>query len=334
MRRRTFVSAAAAGLVGLHAAGPPRATLGIATTSFAVRPTRNTIEFLEYCHSLGAGGIQAGLNPLDAESVKKVRARAEGLEMFIETMAGLPRAGIEQFEAAVKGAKEAGASCVRVACLSGRRYETFADMESWKKFVAESKAGIERAIPILERHKMRMAIENHKDWTVEEFLGLLKQYSSPYVGVCLDLGNNISLLEDPMEVVEALAPYAFSTHIKDMGVQEYEEGFLLSEVPYGEGFLDLRRAVALVRKHHPEARHNMEMMTRDPLKVPCLTGKYWVTFPEREGRKLARTLAMVRKSASKRPLPAVTGRDVAWRGRYEEDNVKVCLNYWRERLEG
>ena len=41
---------------------------------------------------------------------------------------------------------------------------------------------------------------------------------SEHVGVCLDTGNNVALLEDPMEVVETLAPLAFTTHIKDMAV--------------------------------------------------------------------------------------------------------------------
>ena len=38
-----------------------------------------------------------------------------------------------------------------------------------------------------------------------------------------------------MEVVEALAPRAFTTHFKDMALEEYEQGFLLSEVPLGTG---------------------------------------------------------------------------------------------------
>jgi sugar phosphate isomerase/epimerase len=177
--RREFLSAAALAGAGRLMAEPPRSKMGIATTSFAVRNTRVTLDYLEYCNTLGAGGIQAGLNPLDPESIRKLRARAEQLGMFIETMAGLPRSGIEPFEAAVKGAKDAGALCVRVACLSGRRYETFNDLESWKKFVTESKAAIERAIPVLERHQVKMALENHKDWTIEEFAALLKEYSHP-----------------------------------------------------------------------------------------------------------------------------------------------------------
>ena len=37
------------------------------------------------------------------------------------------------------------------------------------------------------------------------------------------------------------------------------------------------------------------MITRDPLKVPCLTEGYWVTFPDLPGRHLAHTLSLVRE---------------------------------------
>ena len=87
---------------------------------------------------------------------------------------------------------------------------------------------------------MPVGVENHKDWTVEEMVPLLKSYSSDYLGACIDFGNNMSLLDDPMDVVEGLAPFVINTHIKDMAVEEYADGFLLSEVPLGEGILDLK----------------------------------------------------------------------------------------------
>ena len=57
-----------------------------------------------------------------------------------------------------------------------------------------------------------------------------------------------SLLEDPLLTLETLKPWIFSGHIKDMGVQPYAEGFLLSEVPFGEGFLDLKKMVEANRE--------------------------------------------------------------------------------------
>src|SRR5207248_5436120 len=120
--------------------------------------------------------------------------------------------------------------------------------------------------PVVKKHRVRLAIENHKDRRVPELLDLLKRISSEHVGVCVDTGNNIALLEDPMEVVEALAPFAFSTHLKDMAVKEYEEGFMLSEVLLGDGFLDLKKmVVSVLQEGNPKIQFNLEMITRDPL---------------------------------------------------------------------
>jgi sugar phosphate isomerase/epimerase len=327
-RRHLLAGAASAAL----AAVPQRTTMGVATTSYmTVRRPKDALEFLEHCHTIGAGGIQAGLTSLEPDYINKLRSRAEQLGMYIEVMGPLPRGDAAQFEAVVKGTKQAGALCLRTACLGGRRYETFKTLADWRKFVADSHAAIERALPVLEQHKLRMALENHKDWTLEEFAALLKHYSSPWLGVCLDTGNNIAMLDDPYELTEVLAPYAISTHIKDMAVAPYAEGFLLSEVPLGEGMLDLRRIVDTIRRAQPATKMSLEMITRNPLEVPCLADRYWVSFPGREGRHLARTLRMVsgKKSAS---LPRLDGMDRDSQLRVEEENVRKCLAYARDKL--
>ena len=69
---------------------------------------------------------------------------------------------------------------------------------------------------MVAREDVLLAIENHKDWRVDELVDILRRLKSGHVGVCVDFGNSIALLEDPMEVVEAMAPFAFTTHVKDM----------------------------------------------------------------------------------------------------------------------
>mgnify|MGYP000560095606 CR=1 FL=1 len=113
----------------------------------------------------------------------------------------------------------------------------------------------------------------------------------------------------------------------DAAAKEYEQGFLLAEVPFGDGFLDMKRIAAVIRKARPRTRMTLEMITRDPLRVPCLTEKYWATFPNRNGRYLARTLAMVRSHPPPQPLPGMEGLDHAARLRRERNNVERCLRY-------
>lgn len=328
MTRRTFSSLAAA---AVFTGAPPASKMGIATTSYlGVWRPKDTLEFLEHCHALGAAGIQAPINGDTA----KIRARAEQYGMYIEAMLPLPKGkDTAPLEKAILDAKAVGATLGRTGALSGRRYETFSSLAEWQKWVGQTMDGIMAALPILEKHKFAMALENHKDWTLDEMLLLLKNHSSEYLGACIDFGNNISLLDDPLAVVEKLAPYALTTHVKDMGVESYKDGFLLSEVALGEGYLDLPRMIAAVRAARPKTRFVLEMITRDPLQVPCLTEKYWATFPSRNGVYLARTWTVVQEESKRfQALPRVTGQSHGAQLRLEDENVKVCLNHAREKL--
>jgi sugar phosphate isomerase/epimerase len=330
--RREFLAATAVAPALVQPAGG-RTAMGLSPDSFAIlRPPRTALEFLDKAHSVGAGGVQASLAGFAPDYLKRVRARAEELRMYLEVLARLPGEDTSEFEATVRAAKEAGAECIRTVCLSGRRYENFETLDSWKTFVSDSKARLTRAVRIADKHRFPIGLENHKDWTAEEMPALLRSYSSEYLGACIDFGNNLSLLDDSMEVVEALAPFLINTHIKDMGVEEYEEGFLLSEVPLGTGILDLKRIVALLRARRPAVKFSLDMLTRDPLRIPCLTPKYWVTFPERNGRFLARALSLVRVNKPKQPLPRVTGLDGEARLQLEMHNLTASIAYARDEL--
>jgi sugar phosphate isomerase/epimerase len=327
--RRDFLTTVAA--APLLAEG--RTAMGFTPDSFTIsRPPRTALEFLEHAYSLNAGGAQASLASLDADYLKKVRARAGQLGMYFEVTTSLPKEDTGPFEATVRAAKEAGADSIRAVCLGGRRYETFSSLEQWKAFVTDSHARIARAAPIVNKYRMPLGIENHKDWTAEEMVPLLKRYSSEYLGVCIDFGNNMALLDDPMELVESLAPFVINTHIKDMGVEEYPDGFLLSEVPLGQGILDLKRIISTLRKYRPSVKFSLDMLTRNPLLIPCLTEKYWVTFTERNGKFLARALALVRKNKPPKPLPRIDGLDRTALLKMETENVTQSVAYARDGL--
>src|SRR5262249_5680873 len=129
-----------------------------------------------------------------------------------------------------------------------------------------------------------------------------------------------------------LAKHAFSVHLKDMGVEEYTDGFLLSEVPLGAGMLDLKGMIAVLRKANPKVRLNLEMITRDPLKIPCLTEKYWATLGKVPGRDLGRMLALVRRHAKK--LPRITALTAAKQVEAEEEHVRRSFEYAGKELKG
>ena len=343
MNRRSFLRNTAAATTLLHplmADNYPQSKLGIATTSYlGVWRPKDTYEFLEHCHALGAAGIQAGVHgdiageATERAEISRIRNRAEQLGMFVEAMVPMPRGNdTAAFEQSLKDARDVGAIALRSACLGSRRYEAFATFEAWQQHVKEAHQSIAAALPLLDKYKIPLGLENHKDWTADEMVSLMKKYSSEYFGVCLDFGNNISLLDDPMDVIEKLAPFTVTTHLKDMAVDTFGDGFLLSEVLLGDGYLDLPRAIRLVQQARPKARLSLEMISRDPLKVPCLTDKFWASFPDRSGLYLARTVRFVNSHKSAKPLPRIAQLSHDEQLKIEDQNVIDCLKYARENL--
>lgn len=289
----------------------------------------NAVELLEHCHKIGAGGIQVGVGGWTADFAEKVRDRREKLGLYLEGSISVPANAedVSRFEKDVNNAKEAGAVILRTVTSAGRRYEVFRTAQEVEEFKKKAMASLQLAEPVLRKHKVKLAVENHKDWRASELVTVLKQLQSEWIGVTLDFGNSVSLIEDPMEVIETLVPYVFSTHVKDMGVDEYTEGFLLSEVPLGKGILDLSKIVALCKKNNPAVAFNLEMITRDPLKIPCLKGEFWEVFDGVSGGELARTLRMVKQNKYEGNLPRVSQLSPEERLAVEEENVLACLAY-------
>jgi sugar phosphate isomerase/epimerase len=290
---------------------------------------QSAIDLLEHCASIGASGIQVTLEGWTEDFSKKVRDRREKLNMYLEGSISLPKddAGAAIFEEQLLRAKEAGATVLRSVCLNGRRYENFKTAAEFEAFKTQSIAAMQRAEPMVRKHKMKLAIENHKDWRSPELAAVMKEIGSEWLGVTLDFGNNISLLEDPNDVVKNLLPYLISTHVKDMAMATHPDGFLMSEVPLGNGIIDLPKIFGQCMQQNPNATLNLEMITRDPLKIPCLTDEYWATFQGVSGMELARTLRLVSKSSPTDGLPAISKLENDAKLEAEERNIVKSIEY-------
>ncbi|QDV38097.1 sugar phosphate isomerase/epimerase family protein [Tautonia plasticadhaerens] len=332
-RRAFLASPVALPLLG----GTPRPmSLGIGISSYGNRTRiepefRDPIRFLSHCRGLGAGGVQLPIGSRDEAYADALRAMADEAGMVFEGSTRTPDpddpADRDRFEAELRTASRAGVTVVRTVMLGGRRYETFDSMEQFERFRDRSARSLRLAAPLLERQGVALAVENHKDFRSDEQIELLREIGSELIGVCVDLGNNLALLEDPAGTIRALAPMAMTCHVKDMAVAEAEDGFLLSEVPLGRGVLDLPGLVAAIRSARPGCRFMLEMITRDPLRIPCLADPYWETLPGVPGRDLARTLALVRGEDRGRSLPRVEGLAPEARIAEEEANVRACLDH-------
>ena len=326
------MTAALPAIAHTEPAAVKRSPLGVAWTSFmGARRINNPLELADIAVSFGAAGIQGPIPDLSDAAVRQLREKLEHHQLYFESAFSVPfkESDAAPFEKHLAAAKAAGARCVRLACLSGRRYETFHSMAEWREFVARSKDGIRRMVTLAERARLPVALENHKDWTGEEMAALMKEYSSEYLGVCLDFGNNLSLLDDPYDVVERLAPFTISTHMKDSRVSlspaGTPNGLLLGDVVLGDGVLDIARMLDLLRRGGKRPKLSLEMITRNSLAIPVFASSYWATFPERQGIHLARTVELgARLPASSTALDSLSKEE---RGALEEGNIRRCLEW-------
>ena len=98
-----------------------------------------------------------------------------------------------------------------------------------------------KAVRVAEAYGIRMAVENHIDFNGQEMLALLRSVDSPFLGINFDTGNFVRLLDDPVQAMQALAPYTYATHIKDLKIQRgvpANEWYFFSSAPVGDGVVD------------------------------------------------------------------------------------------------
>ena len=329
---------------------PPgvRSQMCLAYTSFAVRllQGRDILKstaaalpagsFLDLCVQFGAGGAQLDWSQLEsheADALTALRQRVERDHLTLEL--SVPSSCLETPEAYAEMARVAsalGVTRLRVALLYGRRYESFKTREEWTAWRSKWHGTLTSMRSTIDRYPLLVGIENHKDLHARELAELLTALDSPRIGACVDFGNNISLLESPMETMKALAPFAVTTHLKDMAVRQTADGFELSEVPLGEGLLPLADMIAELKAHRPEAPLCLEMITRDPLKVPYKTDAYWIAIDRPEADGLARFERDVLGKGWTRELPHITGQSSAQQVADEDANIRRSMDYARGTL--
>jgi len=348
LNRRNFIRLASLGALAIQLPALPTWTagkkMGVVVHSYAARwqskaessqypGFRDAVDLLHHCHQIGAGGIQVTVRGWASDFAKKVRDEREKTGLYLEGSIGLPKneADVALFEEEVKMSKEAGAEVLRCVSLGPRRYEALHSYREFLEFQERALLALQLAEPVLKKHRVKLAVENHKDWRAEELVAILHQLDSEWIGVTLDFGNSIALLEEPIQTARMLAPYVYSTHIKDMAVEPHEQGFMMSEVPLGQGILDLRKIAGLCQKFFPPVTFNLEMITRDPLLIPCLTAPYWSTFHDQvPASAMAHILEMV--ESHKTTLPRTRHLDVENLLALEEKNVCQSLAYSKSTL--
>jgi sugar phosphate isomerase/epimerase len=149
---------------------------------------------------------------------------------------GKNEAAFAEVKELIPRAKLIGADVMRVTGSSLMfRHEDH--QEQLKRLAAQFK----ECMPIANDSGVKLAVENHIDFTADEILQLLEMVDDPNFGVNFDTGNFLRLLDDPIAGMEKLAPYVFATHCKDLNVDKNvdpREWYFFAGVPVGQGLVD------------------------------------------------------------------------------------------------
>jgi sugar phosphate isomerase/epimerase len=108
-----------------------------------------------------------------------------------------------------------------------------------------------KAVKVAKNAGVKLAVENHIDFTSDEILQLLGEVDSEYFGLNFDTGNFLRLLDDPIRGMEKLAPYVLATHVKDLMPDKNArptDWHFFAGVPVGKGLIDNQALAQLLHK--------------------------------------------------------------------------------------
>jgi sugar phosphate isomerase/epimerase len=222
-------------------------------------------QVLEQAAGLGCAHVQVDLHHVRSRSVpelERLRGRAEGLGLHLLASGAFlgegrngddPSVGVERVEGWLERAVAIGSPILRVASgfyraeLMGR--PDLIGQE--RRFVIDV---LSRSLSAAAAAGVQLLLENHSDFTVGEYLSIMDEVGEG-AGVFLDLINPVVVLDDPVPVIEALAPLAPAGHVRDYEFRSiqtddayHRRGFeVLYRYP-GEGVAPLAALVGALRR--------------------------------------------------------------------------------------
>jgi sugar phosphate isomerase/epimerase len=106
-------------------------------------------------------------------------------------------------------------------------------------------------LPRFEAAGVAIALENNEAHTVEEYSWLMKEMSSPSLGICMDTANSLGRPETLDLVLEYLAQYAIVLHVKDYDIHRIDTrmGFHVVGAPAGAGRVNFPLVLRALKSH-------------------------------------------------------------------------------------
>jgi 3-oxoisoapionate decarboxylase len=114
---------------------------------------------------------------------------------------------------------------------------------------------------------VKLADENHFDFTTEEYLGLFQAVGSPHFGMCFDTGNCLRNGDDPVESAKKLGRWILATHTKDVSPLygwNPKDWMFFACTPVGKGIINFPGIVAELEGQGYAGLYAVELDYMDP----------------------------------------------------------------------
>jgi 3-oxoisoapionate decarboxylase len=320
--------------------------------------TRNSgldpVGVLNFAAGLRLSGVLFELSPFQSfrdGELAKIRSAAEEMGLYIEFGMGsilhwhpmaekgrqlLADAGcdVNVSEAQIvidhlQVAKKLGSPILR--CVAGNLFtrDEGHDMTAMADRVV---AILREACRAAEDMGMKIAMENHADFTVRELASIHARVNSPAFGFTVDCANLAFDLDAPLRLAEILAPFALTTHFKNYRIIRTGEGLALENCDLGEGDIDLCAIAAMLALHNPEINLNIEIHSQfAPFKLSILDPGYWTRHPAPPGDGLSWYLAKAFDRPFLDPWPDnLPDGAAAWNR--ENEDIRSSVHWIRRKL--
>jgi sugar phosphate isomerase/epimerase len=226
-----------------------------------------------------------------AERLPALRTYAEARGISLVTAAG--KVSVEELLRGLETATAMGSPVVRctlsgVLCGDRRGFPG-----GWKAHLEWCARQLEEVVPEAERRKIAIAVENHQDADSEDLVSLCRRFESPYLGVTLDCGNPLAVMEGVVEFAERVAPYLRHAHLKDYRIHPAENGFRLVRCALGEGAIDFPALFRVFDAQEWPITRSIEMAALQARLIPFLESSWWDEYASRDARQTLAALATV-----------------------------------------
>ncbi len=190
---------------------------------------------------------------------------------------------------------------------------------------------LREACPVAEDMGIKIAMENHADFTVREGAGILARVDSPAFGFTVDCGNLAFDLDEPVRLAKMMAPHALTAHYKNYRILRTQEGLALGNCALGDGDLDMVAIAEALAEHRPDIRLNIEIHSQfAPFRLDILDDTFFARHPSPPGNGLTWYLEKAWERDIEELPDNLQDGEASWAVEYED--VKRSAAWARESL--